>query len=282
MNPLAVLSVVFAFVFAPVGAALGHLALGQIRHGLQRGRDLALVGLTLSYTFIVLTVVGLTVWLVTAGTSHDVVVAHRPDDVVVVPDRTPTASAPDTDLVGALLSLDELKTILKAPGLAETKSSSGESAAGDAQANLPECAGAVAAGLNTEYDHSGAGGYVRSGYSDPRTATLVDQVAASFRTAADAEDFVAHSVEQWRRCEGKEFTLTSSNSPGLTWHLGTVTVAGDRATLQNTVTARQPVPQYRIMASKGSVVIDLSVIARDLSSDQPATIADHILARVKG
>ena len=35
-NVLATLSVVFAFVFAPAGAILGHLALSQIRHTGQR------------------------------------------------------------------------------------------------------------------------------------------------------------------------------------------------------------------------------------------------------
>jgi hypothetical protein len=125
---LAIWSVVFAFVFAPVGAVLGHLALGQIRRGLQRGRDLALVGLTLSYTFIVLTVAGLAMWMVTGAYTGGPTVADRPD-VIAVPDPAHTEApsarpAPDA-LTGVLLSLDELKSILKAPGLAETPSSSG-------------------------------------------------------------------------------------------------------------------------------------------------------------
>jgi len=48
-DTLATLSVVFAFVFAPAGAILGHLALGQIARSRQRGRDRALAGITLSY-----------------------------------------------------------------------------------------------------------------------------------------------------------------------------------------------------------------------------------------
>ena len=65
-NTLATLSVVFAFVFAPVGAVLGHLALGQIRARGQRGRDRALIGLTLSYVVIVVATVTLIVSAVTA------------------------------------------------------------------------------------------------------------------------------------------------------------------------------------------------------------------------
>ncbi len=280
---LAIWSVVFAFVFAPVGAVLGHLALGHIRRGLQRGRDLALVGLTLSYTFIVLTVAGLTMWAVTGPNSGDSMVADRPG-VSAVPDpahtETPTAPPAPDAVSGVLLSVDELRSILKSPGLAQTPSSSGQSQSGDdAKADPAECAGAVAAGLNTVYDISGATGYARAGYSDPRTATLVDQVAATFATAADARDFVAQNAEQWRNCAGKSFSISTSSGPGLTWDLGTVVVDGDRATLRNTLTARQGIPQYRILAAKGNVVIDISVLAKQLDNE-PATIADRMLARV--
>ena len=60
-HTLATLSVVFAFVFAPAGLILGHLALSQIHQTGQRGRDRALVGVTLSYVFITVAVVALIV-----------------------------------------------------------------------------------------------------------------------------------------------------------------------------------------------------------------------------
>jgi len=60
-HTLATLSVVFAFVFAPAGVILGHLALSQIHQTGQRGRDRALVGVTLSYVFITAAVVALIV-----------------------------------------------------------------------------------------------------------------------------------------------------------------------------------------------------------------------------
>ena len=281
---LAILSVVFAFLFAPLGAVLGHLALGQIRRGLQRGRDLALVGLTLSYAFIFLTVAGLAVWMVTMVNSGDAMVAQRPDIIVADPAHPETPSAPGAsdDPSNVLLSVDELKTILDAPGLAETKSSKGESdGADDAKAEPAECATAVAAGLNTVYDSSGATGYARAGYSDTATATLVDQVAATFPSAADARDFVAQNAELWQRCAGKTFTLSSSKSPALTWDLGSPVVAGQRVTLQNTLTARQGLPQYRVLAAKGNTVIDLSVLAKRLHTE-PTTIADRMLSRIPG
>jgi hypothetical protein len=60
-HTLATLSVVFAFVFAPAGLILGHLALSQIHQTGQRGRDRALVGVTLSYVFITVAVVAMIV-----------------------------------------------------------------------------------------------------------------------------------------------------------------------------------------------------------------------------
>jgi len=63
VNTLATLSVVFAFVFAPVGAVLGHLALSQIKKRNQAGRNRAILGTTLSYVIILLAIVALVIWL---------------------------------------------------------------------------------------------------------------------------------------------------------------------------------------------------------------------------
>jgi hypothetical protein len=67
VNTLATLSIVFAFVFAPVGAILGHLALSQIKQRGERGRERAIVGLTLSYVIIVLALIALLIWLLGAN-----------------------------------------------------------------------------------------------------------------------------------------------------------------------------------------------------------------------
>ena len=50
-NVLAVLSLVFAFVFAPAGIVLGHLARRQLRTSGEQGEQLANWGLILSYIF---------------------------------------------------------------------------------------------------------------------------------------------------------------------------------------------------------------------------------------
>ncbi|MBV9514273.1 MAG: DUF4190 domain-containing protein, partial [Mycobacteriaceae bacterium] len=70
-STLATLSVVFAFVCAPVGIALGHLALSQIRLRGQGGRERALVGLTVSYAISFVAVMSLIV-MAAAASSGDV------------------------------------------------------------------------------------------------------------------------------------------------------------------------------------------------------------------
>src|SRR5271156_2701960 len=62
VNTLATLSLVFAFVFAPAGAVLGHLGLSQIRRTGELGCNRALIGVALSYVVITLTVVALIAW----------------------------------------------------------------------------------------------------------------------------------------------------------------------------------------------------------------------------
>ncbi|MEH1124488.1 DUF4190 domain-containing protein [Micromonospora sp. CPCC 206061] len=55
-NIMAILSLVFAFVFAPAGIVLGHIAKKQIKERGEQGGGLATAGLVLSYIFTGLTV----------------------------------------------------------------------------------------------------------------------------------------------------------------------------------------------------------------------------------
>jgi Domain of unknown function (DUF4190) len=90
VNRWATLSIVFAFVFAPVGAILGHVALSQIKRSGQWGRERAIVGLTISYVIIVLAVIALVIWLVIANDSDS---ASSPD-ATTAPPTTQRASPP--------------------------------------------------------------------------------------------------------------------------------------------------------------------------------------------
>jgi hypothetical protein len=99
VNTLATLSVVFAVVFAPVGAVLGHLALHQIKQRNERGRERAIIGLTLSYVVIVAAIIALMLWLLLGNDS----------------DTTPIAtSTPTTTTVAPLPPPPPVTTVLTA------------------------------------------------------------------------------------------------------------------------------------------------------------------------
>ncbi|WP_436970654.1 DUF4190 domain-containing protein [Micromonospora avicenniae] len=71
-NVMAILSLVFAFVFSPAGIVLGHIAKKQIRRTGEQGDGLATAGLVLSYIFTILGLIGFALILVAAmstGTS---------------------------------------------------------------------------------------------------------------------------------------------------------------------------------------------------------------------
>lgn len=111
---LATLSVVFAFVFAPVGAVLGHLALSEIKLGRQQGRDRALVGLTLSYVFILFAVVGLLLWAVTAhigssSTTVEPATTASPPLSSPIPDVQTTVVTPPPP-ARRTVNVDDLRT----------------------------------------------------------------------------------------------------------------------------------------------------------------------------
>ncbi|MEU8311250.1 DUF4190 domain-containing protein [Micromonospora sp. NPDC048887] len=75
-NVLAILSLVFAFVFAPAGIVCGHLAKRQIRQTGEDGDQLATWGLVLSYIFTALGVliccgwIGLAFWANSDNSTH--------------------------------------------------------------------------------------------------------------------------------------------------------------------------------------------------------------------
>jgi len=64
MNVMAILSLVFAFVFPPAGIALGHIARKQISQSGEQGDQIALWGLILSYVFTALYLLACCAWVV--------------------------------------------------------------------------------------------------------------------------------------------------------------------------------------------------------------------------
>jgi hypothetical protein len=104
VNTLSTLSIVFAIVFAPVGAVLGHVALHQIHQRNERGRERALIGLTLSYVIIVAAIIALIVWLLsghgsdsTATGTSTATTTTSAKPLPPPPPRTTIITAPPTE-----------------------------------------------------------------------------------------------------------------------------------------------------------------------------------------
>jgi len=66
-NTMAILALVFAFIFAPAAIVLGHIARKQIRQTGEQGQGLATAGLWLGYIFTGLSVVFCALWIILAA-----------------------------------------------------------------------------------------------------------------------------------------------------------------------------------------------------------------------
>jgi hypothetical protein len=64
---MAILALVFAFIFAPAAIVLGHVAKKQIRQTGEQGEGLATAGLWLGYIFTGLYVAFCALWLILAA-----------------------------------------------------------------------------------------------------------------------------------------------------------------------------------------------------------------------
>jgi len=280
-NTFATLSVVFAFLFAPVGAVLGHLGLAQIRRTGQRGHDRALIGLTLSYAFILITVAALVIWAVVGMWPE------RSSTVATSPPPATSSAAPDERLVSAaqlpklLLSIDEVKGAVNAPNLAKVEDGAGLS--GDKGINVTprECLSSLFGGGASAYERTAArGAFTRAITGDGNEGViLLNEAMSTFESAAAASQLVARVVGQWRGCAGKSVTLIVDGNP-LTLDVGEPIEKGTVMVLRNTLrNGTAGFSSDRAIAAKANVVIDLDAEGFDLG-DSLETIAHLILERV--
>jgi hypothetical protein len=280
-NIFATLSLIFAFLFAPAGAVLGHLGLAQIRRTGQRGKDRALIGLTLSYAFILVAVVALVIWLVVGRE------AERSPTVEASPPPATSPARPDERLVAAaqlpklLLSIDEVKQAVNAPNLAKVEESSGLS--GDQGLNVTprECISSLFGGGTSAYARSAArGAFTRAITGDGNDGVILfNETMTTFDDTAAATQLVSLVVGQWRGCAGKSVALIADGKP-LTLDVGQPIQHGTVMVLRNTL--RDSMTGFssdRAIAARANVVIDLDAQGYNLEDSLP-TIADQILDRV--
>jgi hypothetical protein len=283
INAFATLSVVFAFLFAPVGAVFGHLGLSQIRRTGERGRERAVIGLTLSYVFTLVAVAVLVIWTV---------VGMRPGRSSTVATSPPAAtssvsSVPEQPLVKAaqlpklLLSIDEVKHAVNAPNLAKVDDMAGLIGTGGLTVTPLECLSALFASTKQAYQRSP----VREVFSRAITGdgqdgmVVLNETMSTFDNVSAATSLVSQLIGEWRGCAGKSVTVAGKGNT-ITLDVGEPDANGTVMTLQNSLRGSLPgFSSNRAIVAKANVVIDLDAQGFDMG-DALKTLADQILARV--
>jgi hypothetical protein len=270
-NVLATLSVVFAFVFAPVGAILGHLGLSQIRRTGQRGRDRALVGVTLSYVFITVAVVALIVWASlgdTASTQTAATTTAAPTSTTTTttPPPPPPPTVAPSDLEGLVPTLDDAKNLTGDHSLTVNKTYrqiTRDPADGDI--DRPECWAVFDEGAPEAYDVPAINGFFSIEYLDTHdmhNAWQTAQGVVAFHDAAKAQAQLASVQSQWRQCGGSDLKATSK---GHSWgaSMSVPADAGNGITTMEITGHGLAVPLLgvRAIAAKDNIVIDVLVSA---------------------
>jgi eukaryotic-like serine/threonine-protein kinase len=270
-NVLATLSVVFAFVFAPVGAILGHLGLSQIRQTGERGRDRALVGVTLSYVFITVAVVALVVWASlgdTASTQTAATTTAAPTSTTTTttPPPPPPPTVAPSDLEGLVPTLDDAKNLTGDHSLTVNKTYrqiTRDPADGDI--DRPECWAVFDEGAPEAYDVPAINGFFSIEYLDTHDihhAWQTAQGVVAFHDAAKAQAQLASVQSQWRQCGGSDLKATSK---GHSWgaSMSVPADAGNGITTMEITGHGLAVPLLgvRAIAAKDNIVIDVLVSA---------------------
>jgi eukaryotic-like serine/threonine-protein kinase len=288
INAFATLSVVFAFVFAPVGAVFGHLGLSQIRRSGERGRERAVIGLTLSYAFTLIAVAVLVIWSVVGmrpGSSSTI--ATSPPAATSSSPTVATSSVPEQPLVTAaqlpklLLSIDEVKHAVNAPNLAKVDDSAALIGTGGVTVTPSECVGALFASTKPAYQHSPVRGiFSRAITGEGHEGMVVlNETMSTFDNMSAATSFVSQLFGAWQGCAGKSVTVAGDGNT-ITLDVGQPEANGPVMTLQNSMRGSLPgFSSNRAIAAKDNVVIDLDAQGLYMG-DSLKTLADQILARV--
>ncbi len=289
VNVLATLSLVFAFVFAPVGAILGHAGLAQIRRTGELGRDRARAGVALSYAFIAVAVVALVAWA-TLGAAPSTQTAAPDNTTSAAPPAPPGPVAPGA-LATLLPGVDALKNITADQSLetGQTWDSPGRSNA-EGAIDRPECWGSIAPGTPDAYTGDGVAGYHAAEFRDSHSflkSTQIIQAVVAFRDPAAAQAQLAALLSGWRQCGGATVTLTPPNGEALRFSVSAPADAGNGITTLDLTPRGLQIRSARAIAAKANVIVDLMVSCSGTTdSGQPRLaglgIANYVLGKIPG
>ena len=286
-NTLATLSLLFAFVFAPVGAILGHLGLRQIRRTGEPGRERAIVGMMVSYAVILVTVIALVVFSATAAKEP----SKQAAPTTATP-RHPSPTVAPADLAGLIPSLTDVKTFTGDQNLTlgPVHHRPNDEATAGQTLDRPECWGTLDVGQPNDYNGGGMLGFylpIFDDSRDPFNAVSVAPAVAAFIDAPAAQAQLTKLQSGWRQCAGSTLKVTVSNVPTITFAVSGPNDVGNGITTEELVPQGLPQLSVHAMAAKANVVIDLLVTYTGKSVDDRArqatmAVANYILGKIPG
>ena len=288
-NTLATLSVVFAFVFAPVGVVLGHLALSEIRRQPQQGRDRALVGVALSYFAIAIVVVTVAVWSLLlpgdTGTSRQASPNSSPNrasttvstQMATSSSTTPTAQ-PKLSPHDWLLDGPELTAVLHVPFFpniqSETEGPLSRMFDRTSIVDAPECLGAYTVAAGNIYAPSGGTEFAQQALTPPVSATgwLVEEAVIIYPSEAVARAQFAAMTQQWKDCMDRTMTFPSN---GENYTLKDMQATD--STLEGLVGGPSPsTPNRRTVSVRDKYIVDVRVVGYASNHDDPGSGASDV------
>jgi hypothetical protein len=191
---------------------------------------------------------------------------------------TPTAHG----LAALLLSLDEMKQLLKFDRMAVEKTWSRPDGRGAFEP--ASCVGAVFSSMAGSYNGSGYRQFLEVRQSDVTRGDMphwVDQGVATFESDSAAKSFVDKQVVQWRECAHQKFKYAYPYPDDWNgaYQIGDMIDSGCVTMISSVFVGDETYSDIRALAAKSNIVVDLQFTGFDLT-DQPATAMSRILDRI--
>jgi hypothetical protein len=293
-NTFATLSLIFAFIFAPAGAILGHVGLNQIRRTGQSGRDRALIGVALSYAVICAAVIALVAWSALSNNNSGRRLSAQPAQATTAPivAPLPTSTVAPAALAGLLPTLDEAQAFPVFNGQAIQLLWDGSELTDwaippDSVVIKPaRCYEAWDVGDSHSYDATALRGFHSKGIVAPKIVSAVASVAA-YADAATATVAFRKLLADWQSCSASGFSYSDPKGGSRvgTWAVSAPADGGNGIKIVSVTAVTEMDGRVdRALAVKANVVIDVDTNAASATDNSSTTVAitNLILGKIPG
>jgi eukaryotic-like serine/threonine-protein kinase len=276
---------IFAFVFAPAGAVLGHLGLSQTRRTGQPGRERALIGLVASYAVIVITVVAVTIWATTSstgGSTRAPRAAPSTSAAKPAPPPPPGVHVAPADLAGLLPNATQIAALTNDYRLTLQFTVTDLAVQHrEGVIDRTECEGLLVLGDARVYDTATVRGLYLTDYVDQANGFALEAVqgVSAYDDAPAAQAAKDKLLAGWRACGGTQFNL-NFNGTILTHGVSVPADAGHGITTATATITNAVGCTARAIAAKANVVVDVLVGAKTDQTPVAVAITNAILAKI--